>query len=84
LLLDIFIGSLVKQVPFDQIKSKLLCMDAIFDDEQLLANLIRFEPSEKEKQDLLKHRSDPKEKQQELSVPDRFCLDVRYLANVHT
>ncbi|KAJ2964866.1 hypothetical protein NQZ79_g408 [Umbelopsis isabellina] len=81
--LNIFIGSLVKQVPFDQIKSKLLSMDSIFDDEQLLANLIRFEPSEKEKQDLLKHQNDSNTKQQELSIPDRFCLDMSSIERYH-
>lgn len=55
-------------------------MDSVFEDEQLLANLIRFEPSEKEKQDLFKHQKDSNTKEQELSIPDRFCLDVSKLA----
>lgn len=74
--LDIFIGSLIKQIPFNQIKSRLLAMDPIFDDDQLLTNLIRFEPSDKEREALQNYINNPANQQSALSIPDQFCLEV--------
>jgi hypothetical protein len=74
--IDIFIGSLVKQISFDQLKPRLLAMDPVFDDEQLLNTLIRYEASDKEKEDLKKFISNPDSDQNALSEPDKFCLEV--------
>jgi hypothetical protein len=75
-LVDIFIGSLVKQIPFDQLKTRLLAMDHVFDDEQLLTNLMRYEASDKEKQDLKNYVNNPDNDQKALLEPDKFCLEV--------
>jgi hypothetical protein len=51
-------------------------MDPVFDDEQLLNTLIRYEASDKEKEDLKKYTSNPDNDQNALSDPDKFCLEV--------
>jgi hypothetical protein len=51
-------------------------MDPIFDDDQLLTNLIRFEPSDKEQEALQNYINNPANQQSALSIPDQFCLEV--------
>lgn len=51
-------------------------MDPVFDDEQLLNTLIRYEASDKEKEDLKKYTSNLDNDQNALSDPDKFCLEV--------
>lgn len=51
-------------------------MDPTFDDDQLLTNLIRFEPSDKEREALQNYINNPENQQSALSIPDQFCLEV--------
>ena len=74
MLLDIFITSIARKIPFNDIVPRIKYMDAVFDDEQILNNLIRFAPTTEEMEKLKPYVES--EKRFELTIPDQFCVQL--------
>ena len=75
--LDIFITSITRKVPFNEIVPRIKAMDSYFDDEQVLTNLIKFAPTAEEMGKLAPYaKSESKQERLELSIPDQFCIEM--------
>ena len=75
--IDIFITSITRKVPFNDIATRIKGMDPSFDDEQILSNLIKYAPTAEEMGKLSPYvSSESKHDRQDLSLPDQFCLEV--------
>ncbi|KAI8139173.1 formin homology 2 domain-containing protein [Fennellomyces sp. T-0311] len=75
--LNIFITSITRKVPFNDIAPRIKGMDSYFDDEQVLTNLIKFAPTAEEMGKLAQYaKSESKQERLELSVPDQFCIEM--------
>jgi hypothetical protein len=85
---DIFMTSLGKRLPLDQIHSRVLEMDDSLDDEELLKALAKFAPTKEEVKKLTPYLDGSSDQVQALSSPDQFCLQVKgkkkKVANVGT
>ena len=51
-------------------------MNPLFDEEQVVLNLQRFLPGTEEIAKLVPYKTAPAEVLQQLSLPDKFCLEV--------
>ncbi|KAI8336356.1 hypothetical protein BC941DRAFT_428994 [Chlamydoabsidia padenii] len=74
--LNIFMTSLGKRLPLDQLQSKVLEMDDSLNDEEILKALAKFAPTKDEIKKLTPYLDAPSEQVQVLSSPDQFCLQM--------
>lgn len=74
--IDIYITSITKKIPFQDISKGIMNMNPLFDEEQVVLNLQRFLPGTEEIAKLVPYKTAPAEVLQQLSLPDKFCLEV--------
>lgn len=77
-LLDIFIKSIIKKIPFEEIRYYFIRLDPYFLDEQIILNLLKYLPSEEEKKKISMYNDAPLEDVEKLGIPEKFCLQVMH------
>ena len=75
--LDIFIKSITKKIPFDEIRYYFVRLDPYFLDEQIILNLLKYLPSQEEAKKITAYNDAPLEQVEKLGIPEKFCLQVR-------
>lgn len=76
LVIDIFIKSIIKKIPFDEIRYYFFQLDSYFMDEQIILNMLKYLPSEKELKKLTEYQYALSEDIEKLGIPEKFCLQM--------
>ncbi|KAI8972343.1 hypothetical protein BDB01DRAFT_810325 [Pilobolus umbonatus] len=74
--LNIFLKSITKKIPFEDSCYRFLSLDPFFLDEQVILNLIKYLPTEEERQQLARFDHASLEDIERLGVPEKFCLQM--------